>query len=219
MEAFEFNSKRYTAFDDTQDDLRIKRVLPLIVNAGNVLDVGCLDGTISVLLGKQGNKVYGIDASEPAVEKAKAKGIEACLGNIEERMPFSDQMFDLVFAGEIFEHIFDIDFLIDEIYRVTKKSGYLVATTPNLAAFGRRLMLLINRNPNIEISFTGSAAGHIRYFIKQTLDDLLVKHGFRVTHFTSDTVNFNRSGTIHSCWLAHAFPSLGRTLIVKAQKC
>jgi len=218
MNVFAFNTKRYASFDETQDDLRIARVLPLFKNVGAVLDVGCLDGTIGVRIRNQGNTVCGIDASTTAVAAAQQRGIDARLGNVEERFPFEDEMFDAVFAGEIVEHIFDIDTMLAEIHRVLKPSGFLVVTTPNLAAFGRRMLLLLNRNPNIEIAFTGSAAGHIRYFIKRTLFDILAAHSLKATALTSDVVNFSRRGKIRSCWLARAFPTYGRTLIVKAQK-
>ena len=142
--------------------------------------------------------------------------MKARLGNVEERFPFDDGMFDGVFAGEIIEHIFDIDGMLSEIGRVLKPAGVFVVTTPNLAAFGRRIMLLMNRNPHIEISYTGGAAGHIRYFIRQTLFDILNKHGFRVDVFCSDVVNFNAAGSLRSYSLARWVPTFGKSLIVRA---
>ena len=92
--------------------------------------------------------------------------------------------------------------MLNEIRHVLKPGGCCVVTMPNLAAFGRRLLLLIGGNPHIEISFTGDAAGHIRYFIRGTLIELLNKHGFTVDVFQSDVVNFNASGAINSTQLA-----------------
>jgi len=218
MDPFAFNSEAYPESRCGQDDSRVKAVLPMIGTAGRVLDVGCLDGTIGELFLKMGNEVYGIDASEPALKKALARGIQAKRGNVEERFPFEDAMFDAVFAGEIIEHIFDIDSMLSQIYRVLKPNGVFVVTTPNLAALGRRLMLLANRNPHIEISFTGEAAGHIRYFIRQTLVDILTKHGFRIDAFKSDVVNFNATGSLCSYKLARLFPTLGKSLIIRAVK-
>lgn len=218
MDPYAFNSAAYPVSRCGQDDSRVKAVLPLIGKAGRVLDVGCLDGTIGELFLKMGNEVYGIDASEPALEKALARGVKARRGNVEERFPFDDAMFDAVFAGEIIEHIFDVDTMLSEIFRVLKPGGLFVVTTPNLAAFGRRLLLLLNRNPHIEISFTGEAAGHIRYFIRRTLFDLLQKHGFAVDVCCSDVINFNATGSLCSYALARCFPSLGKSLIVRASK-
>ena len=216
MDPFTYNSKAYPASRCGQDDLRVQLALPLIGKAGRVLDVGCLDGTIAELLVKMGNTVSGIDASEPAVKRAMARGIDARLGNVEETFPFESNFFDAVFAGEIIEHVFDVDAMLKEIKRVLKPGGAFVVTTPNLAAFGRRLLLLAGGNPHIEISFMGDAAGHIRYFIKHTLIELLKTHGFTVDVFKSDVVNFNASGALNSTRLAHWFPTFGRSLIVRA---
>jgi SAM-dependent methyltransferase len=218
MDPYKWNDAAYPESRCTSDDIRVQRIMPLIGKVGKVLDVGCLDGTIGMVLRDLGNTVSGIDASQTAVAKAKERGIDARVGNVEEPLPFPDGTFDLVFAGEIIEHIFDIDHLFAEMHRVMKPHGSLVVTTPNLAAFGRRLLLLVNRNPNIEISFTGKAAGHIRYFIKSSLFGLLEKHSFMPVQFTSDVVNFNRKGTVSSQLLARAFPTLGRSLIVKAER-
>ncbi len=218
MDVFRFNSQAYEKSRCGQDDSRVQRVLPLIGKAGRVLDVGCLDGTIGELLMQMGNDVYGLDASEPAIAKAVGRGIQAQLGNVENEFPFENDSFDAVFAGEIIEHIFDVDMMLAQIFRVLKPGGHFVVTTPNLAAFGRRLMLLLNRNPHIEISFTGDAAGHIRYFIKSTFFEILEKHGFQVEVFRSDIINFNASGSLKSEALAHLFPTLGKSLIVKAVK-
>jgi SAM-dependent methyltransferase len=218
MDPYVFNSSAYPMSRCGQDDSRVKVAVPLLGHVGSVLDVGCLDGTIGALLLKAGNEVFGIDASEPAISQALARGVKARLGNVEERFPFDDCMFDGVFAGEIIEHIFDIDKMLSEIARVLKPNGVFVVTTPNLAAFGRRLLLLLNQNPHIEISYTGGAAGHIRYFIRQTLIEILNKHGFTCDVFCSDVINFNATGSLHSYSLARWFPSFGKSLIVRAVK-
>ena len=217
MDPYAFNTRAYPKSRCGEDDARLDRVFPLVGTGRTVLDLGCLDGTVGVLLLRRGNVVHGIDAAAPAVEVAVRRGIQARVGNLEERLDFPDAMFDVVFAGEVLEHIFDVDALLAEAHRVLKPGGHLVATTPNLAALGRRILLLMNRNPHIEISFADeNAAGHIRYFIRRTLFELLRKHGFRVTDYTSDVVNFDRSGRLHSLWLARFFPPLGKSLIVKA---
>lgn len=93
-------------------------------------------------------------------------------------------------------------------------------TTPNLATLGRRIMLLMGKNPLIETSCDKKTCnvGHIRYFIKITLLELLRKHGFKIDIFRSDVVNFNNRGTLYSRSLARIFPTLVKTLIVKASK-
>ena len=218
MNPYAFNTQAYPKSRCDESDVRLDRIFPLIGTGRTILDLGCLDGTIGEILLRRGNVVHGIDAAAPAVATAVQRGVQARVGNLEERLDFPDSQFDVVFAGEVLEHIFDVDTLLSEIHRVLKPGGHLVATTPNLAAMGRRLMLLLNRNPHIEISFTGDAAGHIRYFIRSTLFDLLRKHNFHVTDYTSDMVNFDRLGRVRSLWLARLFPTLGKSLIIRAAR-
>jgi len=199
------------------DKVRISIVIKLVGQGKKVLDVGCYNGTISSLLA-HGNEVHGVDLSEKAVELARQKGIEAYVSDAEDKLPFPSAFFDVVFAGEVIEHTFDTDRFLEEIRRVMKPSGSLVLTTPNLASFGRRTMLLIGKNPLIEASFKNEAAGHIRYFVKDSLFDLLKSHGFQIDTFTSDVVNFDNSGKRFSRKLAKLFPTLGKTLIVRGSK-
>ena len=217
MDPYAFNTRAYPKSRCGEDDARLNRVWPLVGTRRTILDVGCLDGTIGELLLQRGNVVHGIDAAAPAVQMAVQRGIQARVGNLEERLDFPDAMFDVVFAGEVLEHMFHVDVLLSEIHRVLKPGGALVATTPNLAALGRRLLLLLNRNPLIEVSFASpNAAGHIRYFVRHSLFELLQQQGFAVTNFTSDVVNFDNQGRLNCRWLARLAPTLGRSLIVRA---
>lgn len=215
----EFNKEKYSKewHPSKTEALRIDPVLKLIGRNKKVLDIGCYEGTISKCIADNNNEVYGIDISESAVKLAKEKGIDARVVDVEEEeLPFSDGFFDVVAVAEVIEHIFDTDGFLEKIKRVIKKDGYLVLTTPNLASFGRRLLLLFGKNPLIEVTCDRESAGHTRYFIHDTLATLLRTHGFKVDVFLSDVVNFNARGTLHSTSLARICPALGRTLIIKA---
>jgi len=219
MDVFDFNSSAYVSSRCTREDPRMPLVLPMIGTNKDVLDLGCLDGTLGELFVQQGNRVKGIDASKEAIQKARDRGVDARLGNLDEPFPFAESSFDIVFAGEIIEHVFEVDQFVEEVFRVLRPDGSFIVTTPNLAAFGRRMLLLFNRNPHIEISFKSpDAAGHIRYFIASTLKQFLTSKGFVIQRHTSDIVNFNATGSLASRWLAQCFPTLGKTLIMQATK-
>jgi len=200
------------------DNVRIGIVLSLIGKKKRVLDVGCYDGTISKLIMNNDNEVYGVDVSSKGVELAKQKGIKAIVHDVEESLPFPENFFDVVFIGEVIEHVFDTDRFLEEIKRALKVKGYLIITTPNLASLGRRILLLIGKNPLVETRANETASGHIRYFVKHSLYELLESHQFKIDGFTSDAVNFDNSGKHFSTKLAKVFPALGKTLIVKAIK-
>ena len=46
------------------------------------------------------------------------------------KIPFADNTFDSVFSSEVFEHVFNIDEVLPEIYRVLKPNGNLLFTCP-----------------------------------------------------------------------------------------
>jgi len=62
-------------------------------------------------------------------------------------LPFENNYFDFVFAGEIIEHLFDSRFFLKEVHRVLKINGYLILSTPNLARIDDRLKFLLGKTP------------------------------------------------------------------------
>lgn len=201
------------------DEVRVQKVLKLIGRGKKVLDLGCFDGAISQKIAASGNQVWGIDASEQAVKQARKKKVKAQVGDVSQKLAFKEGFFDVVFAGEIIEHILDTDFFLEEIKRVLRVNGELVITTPNVASLGRRLLLFLGKNPYFEVALgfpIGRSSGHIRFYTKELLVNFLKHKGFNVVSFESDIVNL--SNKIYSEKLANIFPSLGRTLILKCKK-
>ncbi|MGI6390582.1 MAG: class I SAM-dependent methyltransferase [Kiritimatiellia bacterium] len=183
-----------------------------------VLDIGCGDG--SLLEQIKGKSLHGIDISKEQLAKAVQKGITVHQVNLDsEPIPYPAEHFDIIISSEVIEHVLVPDLLLREARRVLNKDGIFILTTPNLASFGKRLLLLFNRNPFIECSpLEPSAVGHVRYFIFSTLKSIVERNGFALDEFTSDVVNFDRSGRLCSRFLAQKVPSLGRTLMVILKK-
>jgi len=206
-------NKRIEIMADIINSLKLNRV--------NILDIGCYDGTLLSLIKNKKNNLYGLDASDHAVEKCRRKKIKIkqFFLNDQEKIPFKSNFFDLIIAGEIIEHIYDTDFFLEEISRLLKPNGYLLISTPNIASLGRRLLLLLGISPLIEISPNQkNSSGHIRYFTFQTLRKLLEEHKFSILLKKSDVVNFNNRGSIYSKTITKVFPALGQSIIYLTQK-
>lgn len=207
------------------DSQRIK-VMTAIFNRLNpqnnkILDIGCFDGTFLSLVKNQNNDFYGLDASDWAIEHMRKKEmkIQKFFFDDKTELPFENDFFDIVIAGEIIEHIFDTDFFLEEISRVLKPGGKLLISTPNVASLGRRLFLLFGANPIIELSPNeADSVGHIRYFTRKTLKKILEKHGFKIISSHSDCINLSRKGKLKSAILAKIFPGLGASIIYLAKK-
>lgn len=220
----EFLKKRYDPVHNRtinyQEDApaRLEAVLSGIKKTDvpiKLLDIGCYDGHIGLLLkrkfGKQ-CKVYGVDVANNSIKLARQKGIQAKVCDVTQGISFESNMFDYVFAGEIIEHLYDTDFFMEEIKRVLKPNGILILTTPNFVSFGRRLYYLFGKGIFIEVSFgiPKGAAGHIRYFTFDTLKELARMHNFEPEMIFSDTVTFPWG---RSDLLARIFPRMGQSII------
>ena len=184
--------------------------LPL-TGIGRLLDVGCGDGSFAALLGRafRASELYGVDISERAVRLAQRNDVVANRVDVgRDSLSFQDRYFDLVFAGEILEHLLHPDWLLGEVYRVLAPAGHIIVTTPNLASWYNRIQLLLGYQPyGIPASHihrgvgalwskarsklvysdfyspaTGLAEGfphHIRFFTARGARELLRVHGFQ----------------------------------------
>ncbi len=173
---------------------RISKIYETIVHLTphQVLDIGCGNGFLLSTLNQVGIAGQGIDISAEAVRCCHQIGVTAFQVDIDSsNLPLADNFFDIVVCGEVIEHLFDTDHLLEEIYRTLSSSGYLILTTPNLGWWLNRIALLFGYQPyNTEISsrynlgkprkvFDG-VAGHIRPFTYRSLRELVALHGFSI---------------------------------------
>lgn len=143
-----------------------------------VLDVGCLGGALLERVAED-CWVVGLDVIPDALGHARERGLEVVQADASAGLPFRDNCFDLVHAGEVLEHLFDPLALLRELHRVTRPGGRLVGTVPNVANLGDRLRLLAGRAPAVLGPHPDAPAGdHIRAFTASRLHDLTRQAGF-----------------------------------------
>jgi SAM-dependent methyltransferase len=188
-----------------------------------LLDIGCDDGSFSRRLGQIGYDVYGIDIRKKEVSEARQKGIKAYCCNAEKRLPFASGYFDAVYLGDVIEHIYDTDFIIGEAYRVMKKGGLFVVTTPNLASLSNRIRLLLGKLPiGSEVRLGKCMAGHIRNYTFPELEAQLKRHGFSIYAKVSSNIMFpvkyKLPLTKMAISLGDYFPNIGSHIIIAAKK-
>lgn len=87
---------------------------------GFILEVGAADGYISYLMKGQGKDVITSDISADACRRAKRFKLNLliCDGR---HLPFKDDTFDCIVAGETLEHIKNMGYILAELQRVSKK--------------------------------------------------------------------------------------------------
>ena len=154
---------------DDGDFVFVPERIPLIVGAvgrgKRVLDLGCRSGALTRHF-LEGNSVVGLDVDPAALEKAATLGIEPVQANVEEPLPFEDASFDVVVAGELFEHLQFPDALVGEIRRVLRLGGVLAGSVPNAFRVQSRLRFLRGRPPEDDPT-------HLRMFSPTAVRELL----------------------------------------------
>jgi len=95
-----------------------------------VLDVGCGVGQVVVRLTDAGFEAYGVDVSEPNIERAR-KFCPRCQLYDGRKLPFSDAFFASVGALNVLEHVDEPEAFIKELVRTVCLGGRLVISSPN----------------------------------------------------------------------------------------
>jgi len=99
-----------------------------------VLELGCGEGYGTNLLSQNVGKIVGLDIERSVIlgasEKYKSRN---CIFQLYDgvRIPYQDSTFDAVISFQVIEHVQDDISYVSEIYRVLKRNGLLMLTTPN----------------------------------------------------------------------------------------
>jgi 2-polyprenyl-6-hydroxyphenyl methylase/3-demethylubiquinone-9 3-methyltransferase len=106
-----------------------------------LLDVGCGGGLLAPHVPPDYRHV-GVDLSETALAVAARHGVEPVRADVA-ALPFEDGAFDVVVAGEVLEHVTDLDAVVAEACRVLRPGGVLVCDTIADTRFARLTLVTI----------------------------------------------------------------------------
>jgi len=161
-----------------------------------ILDVGCGNGyTIGAFLAK-GCEVVGIDASIDGIEIARRAYPQARF----ECMPADDHIleklqcaaFDVVISTEVIEHVYDPQGFVRCCYRALRSGGRFICSTPYHGYLKNLFLSVFDRwDRHADPLWCG---GHIKFWSRKTLSQLLRKTGFV-------NLRFRAAGRVPYLWM------------------
>ena len=102
----------------------------------NLLDAGCDDGNNASLLSKKARHAWGIDINKKSIELAQRTypliSFSSCPV---ETTPFGNNFFDVIVMNDVLEHVRNEPIALNEMFRILKKGGQLIISTPHKGVF------------------------------------------------------------------------------------
>jgi ubiquinone/menaquinone biosynthesis C-methylase UbiE len=147
-------------------------LLGQVRGGARALDLGCGAGDFTFALADAGVDAVGADVADAALARARARHPELQFVRVpfDGPLPFDDCSFELVWAGEVIEHVADTAVWLSEVRRVLTPRGRLLVTTP---AHGRLRILVSGVEP-----FSEPLGDHLHLYTRRSLTTLLKEFGF-----------------------------------------
>lgn len=179
-----FENERWKV-DKQQLDFRHKKALEMI-DEGRVLDMGCGDGLFLELLKKRGIDGLGLDISDEAVSKCRARGQNAELTNLENPvLSFLNNEFKFVVMLDVLEHLYYPQALLLEASRVAEN---VIFSVPNFNSLPARLQVLFGQIPENKTP----RKGHIYWFNYLILQKMIKDSRLEILQIETNTIWENK---------------------------
>ena len=143
-------------------------------------DLGSGDGTLTSFVTNilKPRQVICVDTDDEALKRYHGKGFETLKVELNvTRILLRDNSIDVCTAFELVEHLWNKDNLLEKVYRILKVEGMFMLSTPNLATWAGRILLLLGKPPlHYDVSLKYALHRPSYKHISLYTPDLVVKH-------------------------------------------
>lgn len=216
----------------------LKLISNIPIKNAKFLDAGCGNGNFLLEVKRLRSDliVEGADFSHLEIKEARKMGLKAKQMNFENGLNFKNKEFNIVYAGELIEHLYNPDLFLSEANRILKDKGVLIITTPNLCAWFNRILMLFGMQPlflepSTKSKLVGAGilkkfkkepqpVGHVRIMTIPALKDLLTMNKFKLLKLIGNPYEegFPKQLLFLDIIASSISPSLGGQLVLLAQK-
>jgi SAM-dependent methyltransferase len=138
---------------------------------GKVLDIGCGNGHLLVLLKDKGCDVYGVETNHKSASACNQRGFKVFCGILEDAN-FPDEFFDAVILSQVIEHLPSPKRTLHEIHRILKQDGKVLIYCPNADSYLSKIFGRYWHGWHIPFHFYG--------FTRDTIQKLSHRSGFKL---------------------------------------
>jgi 2-polyprenyl-3-methyl-5-hydroxy-6-metoxy-1,4-benzoquinol methylase len=175
------------------------------LGVNRVLDIGSGNGDLCNQLSNAGYDVVGMEVDQRGIEISRAEypEIKFYQLNVEDdpqKLLDLEERFEVVVSTEVIEHLYAPHKLISFADAVLRDGGNLIISTPYHGYLKNLAISVLNK---WDFHFTTlRPGGHIKFFSKKTLTELLHQNGFQARGFSG----------------VGRLPYLWKSMIITAQK-
>lgn len=193
------------------------------------VDLGSGDGEITRFIADiiKPHNVICVDINAKALKKCLQFGFHGIKLDLnKDLITIASDSVDIVTAFEVIEHLYNKDNLLEEAFRVLKKGGFFILSTPNLTAWLSRILMLFGRPPfHYDVSFKYKlhkpSYGHVSLYTYGLLLSHLEAVGFTILKTQGLLMPWykaNKLVEVTTLLLSKIRPSLAPDILVVAQK-
>jgi 2-polyprenyl-3-methyl-5-hydroxy-6-metoxy-1,4-benzoquinol methylase len=161
--------------------------------ATSLLEFGCGEAPLGAAVkARQKCRVVGVEL-DPRAAAVAGKRIDAIYqGDVREIVSLIHERFDWIVGGDIVEHLDEPWSFLSDLRRISKPGGHLLLSLPNLANVSVVNDLLHGRFDYVYMGL--ACAGHLRFFTRQSIEDMLDIAGWRVESIEPQPVILTPAG-------------------------
>ena len=151
--------------------------------ARRVFDLGCANGFVADILDRAGFSVSGVDTSRSGIAIANREHphIGLQLGSAYDDLRSVHGTFPIVISLEVVEHLYSPRLFASRLYDLLEPNGIAIVSTP-YHGYMKNLMIAVTGEFDRHVNPLWDN-GHIKFWSKRTLRQLLCSAGFQPPHF------------------------------------
>jgi len=168
---------------------------------GKLLDIGCSNGEFLYPAKLRGFEVRGVELNPYTSEIARDNGLEVFTGTLSDarsKPGFEEESFDVIFLGDLIEHVGDPRALLVECQSLLAPNGKIIISTPNLDCFWARATFALHKLLKIPWSSV-TPPHHLFQFSRGNLITLMSQCGlgYETTWYNRRPSLFYERGQTH----------------------